>query len=91
MKLLFAISPHKLNEIEQSYSLLRIESDREQIEREIECTRVNLQWKRGQLKMPNVPIEKLCLELKFVHFKLLELNLITGLILELLFQLVTQL
>ena len=90
MKLLFAISPHKLNEIEQSYPLLRIESDREQIEREIECNRVNLQWKRGQLKMPNVPIENLCLELKLVHFKLLELNLVTGLILELLFQLVTQ-
>ena len=34
-------------------------------------------------------LENLCLEFKLVHFKILELNLITGLILELLYILVS--
>ena len=52
---------------------------------------MNLQWKGGQLKLPNGPDQNLFLELKLVYFKLFELNLITQSNLELLYDLVTQL
>ena len=49
---------------------------------------MNLQGKSGQLKENQK--ENLCLELKFVNLKLLELTLITGLISELLYDLISQ-
>ena len=53
-------------------------------------TRVNLRWKGGHRSLPMVKIQNLSLEIKLTYSKLLELNLITPLMLELLNNLVTQ-
>ena len=76
VKWLFAILPHKPNEIRGVSSL-----DKEQVvtgrNKKIEWTRVSLRWKSEKLKLPMVQTKNMCLELKLIHFKLLELNLIT--------------
>ena len=69
----------------------KTERGREWRRNKLEWNRVNLRCKGGQLKLPNGPNQNLFFELILAYFEFLELNLITGLILELLINLVTRL